>query len=230
MEIQLDGHLVATTMRTPGDDYELAVGFLHAGGLLDGAPVQGVRYCAAGSALASGFNVVTVETGGQAQAPLSRLSTSACGLSGATTVEQLASRLRPITGSTAFPLELLAGIPERMADEQGLFEMTGAVHGAVAFDRQGEPVVVREDVSRHNAVDKVVGRLLLDQRVPAFELGLYVSSRASFEIVQKAWAAGLGTIVAAGAPTALSVDAARAANITMVGSVGDGHLHVYSPA
>jgi FdhD protein len=117
-----------------------------------------------------------------------------------------------------------------MEQEQGLFDLTGAVHGAAAFDLHGEPVVVREDVGRHNAVDKVVGRLLLDQRLPAFELGLFVSGRASFEIVQKAWAAGLGTIVAVSAPTALAVETARAANITLVGFVRDGKMNVYAPA
>jgi FdhD protein len=231
MEIRLDGHRVSTTMRTPGDDYELAVGFLHTDGHLDGAPVEGVRYCAGGSAVASGFNVVTVETGGQARVPEPRLTTttSSCGLCGSTTLEELCGRLFPLSGSTAFPPELLASLPDRFQDEQSLFDMTGAVHAAIAFDISGNPLVVREDVGRHNAVDKVVGRLLLDDRLPAFELGLFVSGRASFEIVQKAWAAGIGTIVAVSAPTALAVDTARAANITLAGFVRNGRMNVYAP-
>jgi len=232
MEIRLDGHLVTTTMRTPGDDYELAVGFLHTDGHLGGAAVQQVRYCAGGSAVESGFNVVTVETGGEAPVPVARLTTttSSCGLCGSTSLDELCGRLSPVTGAPAFPLDLLLSVPDRVRGEQALFGATGAVHGAVAFDVEGRPVVSREDVGRHNAVDKVVGRLLLDQRLPAFELGLYVSGRASFEIVQKAWAAGFGAIVAVSAPTSLAVDTARAAGITMVGFVRDGAMNVYSPA
>jgi len=231
MEIRLDDHLVTTTMRTPGDDYELAVGFLHTDGHLAGAPVQQVRYCAAGSAVESGFNVVTVETGGQAPIPVARLTTttSSCGLCGSTSLDELCGRLAPVAADP-FPLELLVSMPDRLRDQQGLFDATGAVHAAVAFDRVGRPVVAREDVGRHNAVDKVVGRLLLDQRLPAFELGLFVSGRASFEIVQKAWAAGFGAVVAVSAPTALAVDTARAAGITLVGFVRDGRMNVYSPA
>jgi FdhD protein len=126
-------------------------------------------------------------------------------------------------------LEVLLGVPEGMEREQGLFGATGAVHAAAAFDRAGEPLVVREDIGRHNAVDKVVGRLLLDDALPAHDLGLYVSGRASFEIVQKAWAAGFVAVVAVSAPSSLAVDAARAAGITLAGFVRDGRMNVYAP-
>jgi FdhD protein len=112
---------------------------------------------------------------------------------------------------------------------QILFEQTGAVHAAAAFNVDGDVLVVREDVGRHNAVDKVVGRLLLDHALPAHGLGLFVSSRASFEMVQKAWAAGFGTLVSVGAPTLLAVQTAKTAGISLFGFVRDGSAVRYNP-
>jgi len=232
MEIRLDGHLVTTTMRTPGHDYELAVGFLATDGHLGGAPVESVRYCALGPAVDTAFNVVTVETGGRAPTPTARLTTttSSCGLCGSASLDELLLRLAPVKVGIPFDIDVVAAVAERVDVDQGLFQATGAVHAAAAFDRTGRPVLVREDVGRHNAVDKVVGRLLLDQALPATELGLYVSGRASFEIVQKAWAAGFGVVVAVSAPTALAVETARAAGITLVGFVRGARSNVYAPA
>ncbi|MSX21985.1 MAG: formate dehydrogenase accessory sulfurtransferase FdhD [Actinobacteria bacterium] len=233
MAIELDDVRVSTTMRTPGHDFELAAGFLHTEGLLAGAPVTEVRYCANGSAVESGFNIVTVSSGGLAPRPTARLTTttSSCGLCGSASLDDLAGRLAPIdpTGLTRFDLSLLADLPDRALASQPLFDATGAVHAAVAFDSSGSVVIAREDVGRHNAVDKVVGRLLLDGALPASALALYVSGRASFEIVQKAWAAGFGTVVSVSAPTALAVDTARRAGITLVGFVRDDRFNVYSP-
>lgn len=233
MAIQLDGALVSTTMRTPGNDYELAVGFCHAEGLLGGAAVTGVRYCADGSAVDSEFNVVTVETGGRAPTPTPRLgmTSSSCGLCGSTALNELTDRLSPLPADhlMPIPLSILVSVPDRVLSGQGLFTSTGAVHAAAAFGADGKPLIVREDVGRHNAVDKVVGRLLLDNRLPAYDMGLFVSGRASFEMVQKAWAAGFGSVVAVSAPTALAVDTARTAGITLVGFVRGDRCNVYSP-
>src|SRR3954451_5929451 len=166
MSIQLDGTLVATTMRTPGHDYELAVGFCHTDGLLHGLRVTGVRYCANGPASESDFNVVTVDTGGLAPTPTPRLgtTTSSCGLCGSATLAELCTRLPPLPAdrSTQFSVDLLAEIPARAQASQALFASTGAVHAAAAFSEAGDVLLTREDVGRHNAVDKVVGRLLLD--------------------------------------------------------------------
>lgn len=232
MSIQLDGTLVATTMRTPGHDYELAVGFCHAEGLLAGFPVTGVRYCAGGSATDSNFNVVTVETGGRAPVPTPRLGTtsSSCGLCGSESIDELVARLDPIGESTTFDLATLLAVPESVAPSQTMFADTGAVHAAAAFAADGTVLLVREDVGRHNAVDKVVGHLLLERKLPAGELGLFVSGRASFEMVQKAWAAGFGTVVAVSAPTALAVQTARRAGIALFGFTRDGSAVRYSPA
>jgi FdhD protein len=231
LEIHLDGTLVATTMRTPGNDFELASGFCFTEGLLDGAPVRSCRYCGTGNAVESEFNVVSVETGGRAPTPTPRLTTvtSACGMCGTTAVDELRERLHPLPPSPAIPWDVLAGVGDRFREDQQLFRRTGAVHAAVAFHPDGTAVLGREDIGRHNAVDKVVGRLLLDGALPATALGLWVSGRASFEIVQKAWAAGFGTVVAVSAPSSLAVDAARLAGMTLCGFARDGELNVYTP-
>ena len=229
MSIRLDGTLVATTMRTPGDDFDLAVGFCVAEGILSGAPVKGVRYCGEGAAVESAFNDVTVETGGFAPEPTPRLgpASSSCGLCGSVAIDELSERLEPLEVEP-FALEFLAGLTDRIGADHPLFGTTGAVHAAVAFDRSGEPFVVREDIGRHNAVDKVVGRLHLDGLLPATGLGLWVSGRASFEIAQKAWAAGFAALVAVSAPSALAVETARAAGFQLAGFARGRRLNLYT--
>ncbi|MEY2444570.1 MAG: FdhD protein [Ilumatobacteraceae bacterium] len=231
MTIQLDGAMVSTTMRTPGSDYELAAGFCFTDGLLAGAAVTGVRYCADGSASDTEFNVVTVETGGRAPVPTPRLgtTTSSCGLCGSDAIDILCDRLQPLAPTPPIPLEIVAAVPKSVLDGQGLFNATGAVHAAAAFTPTGEVLITREDVGRHNAVDKVVGRMLLDGQLPATGLGLFVSGRASFELVQKAWAAGFGTLIAVSAPTALAVHTARRAGLTLAGFVRGQRVNVYAP-
>jgi FdhD protein len=229
MTIQLDGTTVATTMRTPGHDFELAVGFCHTEGLLAGAAVRACRYCGAGPAVDTEFNVVEVDTGGVAPPAVARLGTtsSSCGLCGATAIDELRSRLAPLPATAPWSLEVLASLPARAVDHQTLFGRTGAVHAAAACDRSGDVVVLREDIGRHNAVDKVVGRLLLDGALPATDLALFASGRASFEIVQKAWAAGIGAVVAVSAPSALAVRVAVEAGITLCGFARGGSMNVY---
>ncbi|MDX2380361.1 MAG: formate dehydrogenase accessory sulfurtransferase FdhD [Acidimicrobiia bacterium] len=234
LSIQLDGTLVATTMCTPGNDYELAAGFCFTEGLLGGAMISGVRYCAGGSAVDSGFNVVTVETGGAAPPPVQRLGNvgSSCGLCGSEQLDSLTERLSPLPDDGApVDFDLLAAVPDSVKQDQSLFGATGAVHAAAAFDGDGQILLVREDIGRHNAVDKVVGALLLqaDGALPASGLGLFVSGRASIEMVQKAWAAGFSTLLAASAPTSLAVDAARRANLVLAGFLRPGGFNVYSP-
>ncbi len=231
MTIQLDGHTVSTTMRTPGNDYELAVGFCHTEGLLAGVPVVGVRYCATGSATDSEFNVVTVETGGRAAVPTPRLGTtsSSCGWCGSEQLDDMCTRLARLADTDPMPLDLLGRVPELVRERQSLFASTGGVHAAAVFDRDGSVGIVREDVGRHNAVDKIVGAMLLAGELPATGRGLFVSGRASVEMVQKAWAAGFGTLVAVSAPTALAVDAARRGNLVLAGFVRPDRFNVYAP-
>jgi FdhD protein len=233
LEIRLDGNLVGTTMRTPGHDFELAAGFCHSEGLLDGAPVRSVKYCrdaGPGAVVASEFNVVTVSTGGLAPVPEPRLSvaTSACGMCGTTAVDELRTRLHPLPVGDPMPLEVLLEAPGRLLGDTPVFSATGAVHAAALFDRDGAAVTVREDVGRHNAVDKVLGERLLAGGLPAAGQGLVVSGRVGFEIVQKAWAGGVTTVVAKGAPTSLAVEAARIARITLIGWAGAGRGRLYN--
>jgi len=232
MQIRLDDHLVATTMRTPGHDYELAVGFCFTDGALGGAPVLEVRYCATGSASSTEFNVVSVSTGHRAAVPTPRLTTttSSCGLCGSVSLDELQDRLPPLTGLAEFAPDVLAAVVAAAVSRQTLFSITGGVHAAAAFDLDGTIELVREDIGRHNAVDKVIGRLLLDGRLPASRLGLYVSGRASFEIVQKAWAAGFAAVVAVSAPSSLAVEAARVAGLLLAGFARPGRMNIYSPA
>jgi FdhD protein len=231
MTIQLDGTTVSTTMRTPGHDFELAVGFCHTEGLLAGVPVTGVRYCGTGSAAETEFNVVTVETGGLAPVPTPRLgpTSSSCGWCGSEQLDDMCARLAPVPATEPMPLELLGRVPQLVAEQQRLFGATGAVHAAAVFDRAGAIRHVREDVGRHNAVDKLVGAMLLGGRLPASGLGLFVSGRASVEMVQKALAAGFGTVLAVSAPTALAVDAARRGNVFLAGFVRGDRFNVYAP-
>ena len=229
LAIELDGTRVATTMRSPGNDFELAVGFCHYEGLLAGHPVVEVKYCANGSAAATAFNIVTVSTGGKAPAPVPRLATttSSCGFCGTDDIDELAGRLPPVAGD-ALDWSALAHAPERLRPAQALFESTGAVHAAGIVEPDGTVSLVREDVGRHNAVDKVVGRSLLDGAVPLTGKAVVVSGRASFELVHKAWAAGFRALVAVSAPTALAVATAERAGLQLAGFARDGSLTVYT--
>ncbi len=230
MEIRLDAVTVATTMRTPGNDYELAVGFCHSEGLLDEARVRTVRYCAVTSAPESEFNVVTVGTdgGGPDAAPRIGPVNSACGVCGSTQLDALTARLMPLPDTPAFSAEVVAGLAGEVLGSQELFTRTGAVHAAALIAPSGEVLLVREDIGRHNAVDKVVGRLVLDGQLPATGHAMFISSRASYEMVQKAWAAGIGTLVAVSAPSSLAVSTATRAGMTLVGFVRGDSLNVYA--
>ncbi len=228
MAIELDGVRVATTMRTPGHDFELAVGFCHNEGLLDGHRVREVKYCANGSAAATAFNVVTVSTGGKAPRPVPRLTTttSSCGFCGTDEIDELATKLPPVSGAL-FDWSAMAGAPALLRRHQDLFETTGGVHAAGVVARDGSVTLVREDVGRHNAVDKLVGRALLDAELPMTGQAVVVSGRASFELVHKAWAAGFRALVSVSAPTALAAATAERAGLQLAGFARDGSLTVY---
>jgi FdhD protein len=231
LEIHLDDVQVSSTMRTPGHDFELAAGFCLTEGVLDGAPILGIRYCGTGAPVDSDFNVVSVSTGGLAPEPTPRLgsTTSSCGICGADAIGELTERLRVLPAYETWDPAFLLGLPDKVHEHQGLFGLTGASHAAGAFDREGNLLALREDIGRHNAVDKVIGRLLLDDRLPGLDLALFVSGRASFEMVQKAWAAGFSALVAVSGPSSLAVATARRAGLTLVGFARDGDGSIYSP-
>jgi FdhD protein len=230
LEIRVEGRSVAVTMRTPGQDEELAVGFLLTESVIASAhDLLEVNQCPA-TAGQSG-NVVDVLLRRPGAVDFDRLtrhvfSSSSCGLCGKASIDALQQRFPPLPPSEPVPAAVLLELPARLQAAQATFQRTGGLHAAALFDRQGELLVVREDVGRHNAVDKVIGHLV--RRPSVTPAGLLVSGRVSFEIVQKALAARLGLIVAVSAPTSLAVEFARANGQTLVGFLRSGRLNVYS--
>jgi FdhD protein len=224
LEIRVAGQTLAVTMRTPGDDAALALGFLFAEGVLGSmAEVLRVHVCQEGRG-GEATNVVDVLPAAAGTLPVEALlpsrrgtlTTSACGVCGRRSVEDLLARLSPLASSLRLPRALLASAPERLARHQPVFERTGAVHGAALLDRRGAVLAAAEDVGRHNAVDRVVGALFAEGRLPSEEPAvLAVSGRVSFEIVQKAAAARVPFVVAVSAPTSLAVDVAEAMGVTL---------------
>lgn len=225
---------VSVTMRTPGDDFLLAAGFLFGEGIVhDRAAILDLRYCR--DVTPQEFNVVTVRVRDPVDPALLTRNfymTSSCGVCGKASIEAV-----EVQGCTTLPrgdLSLTAmtilDMPDRLREAQAVFERTGGLHAAGLFDPSGSVVDVREDVGRHNAVDKVVGAALLDGRVPLDDHVLVVSGRASFEIVQKAAVAGIPALVAVGAPSSLAVDLADRFGLTLVGFVRGGAFNVYTGA
>lgn len=215
---------VWVTMRTPGHDFELAAGYLYAEGLVGREDVRQVAYCTdADLAPGQEFNVVTVTTARPVVVPERHTGASAgsaaCGVCGKDSVDDALAVVPREPWAGPRPDEhLVRRLPDALRERQRLFDVTGGVHAAGLLDQTGALSVVREDVGRHNAVDKVVGAALLGGRAPA-AAGLVVSSRAGFEIVQKAVACGVGSVVAVGAPTNLAVDLATSAGVDLWGFV-----------
>jgi FdhD protein len=228
-----DGQRVAVTMRTPGGDFELAAGFLFTEGLVTAADVRRVAYCDDLDDEEQRYNVVTVTLARPFDAErLSRnfFATSSCGVCGKASLDDIAVRCDVIPSGFMMAADVLVRLPDRLRDAQRVFDRTGGLHAAGLFDRAGEPITVREDVGRHNAVDKVIGEQLLVGRLPLADRVLQVSGRASFEIVQKAAVAGIPVLSAVGAPSSLAVDAAERLGVTVVGFVRDGGCNIYSYA
>jgi FdhD protein len=224
---------VAVTMRTPGGDFELAAGFLFTEGLVAAHEVRRVAYCDDLDDEEQRYNVVTVTLERPFDAErLSRnfYATSSCGVCGKASLDDIAVRCAVVPLGFTVPADVLVGLPDRLREAQRVFDRTGGLHAAGLFDRSGEPVTVREDVGRHNAVDKVIGEQLLAGRVPLADHVLQVSGRASFEIVQKAAVAGIPVVSAVSAPSSLAVDAGERLGVTVVGFVRDGRCNVYSHA
>ena len=221
---------IAVTMRTPGNDFELATGFLHAEGLLAGVPYQ-VSYCADVERTDQQFNVVTVESDGPApDAPVrSGIVSSACGVCGSASLDAMRERgLSPISDGVTVPIEVLYGLPDALRAAQGVFEVTGGLHAAGLFTADGSLIAAREDVGRHNAVDKLVGRGLLDDRLPLSGTALMVSGRCGYEIVQKAAAAGIPVVASVSAPSSLAVAVAEEFGLTLVGFLRGRRCNVYA--
>ena len=222
---------VAVTMRTPGGDFELACGFLFTEGLIVPGEVRRVAYCDNLPGAEQRYNVVSVTLGRPFDAERLRrnfYANSSCGVCGKAALEDVEVRCEPVAPGPEVDFELLLTLPDRLRAAQTVFERTGGLHAAGLFRPDGEVLVVREDVGRHNAVDKVVGERYLAGAVPASETILQVSGRASFEIVQKAAVAGIPVVSAVSAPSSLAVEAAERFGMTLVGFVRDGRANVYT--
>jgi FdhD protein len=220
LEIRVDGAALAITMRTPGHDEELALGFLYGEGLIDGPR-------AAGPTEDFAANIVEI-TGPLAREMSSRrfYTTSSCGVCGKGALEEVAVYSAPLPGGPVVSRALVAALPDRL--EQPTFEHTGGIHATGLFDAAGELLITREDVGRHNAMDKVIGRALLDGMLPLGERILCVSGRLSFELVQKAAVAGAPILVGVGAPSSLAIALADDRGLTLCGFARRGRMNVYT--
>jgi FdhD protein len=220
LEIRVDGSAMAVTMRTPGHDEELALGFLYGEGLIVEAPAVG---------LTDDFAANTIEVAGPlAREPSARrfYTTSSCGVCGKGALEEVAVHSKPLGSGPQLSRALLASLPEQLV--QPGFARTGGLHATGLFGPGGELLCVREDVGRHNAMDKVIGWALIAGELPLHPRLLCVSGRLSFELVQKAAVAGAPILVGVGAPTSLAVELANAREITLCGFARRGRMNVYT--
>lgn len=227
-------HTVAVTMRTPGADFELVVGFLFSEGIIAGRDdVRRVSYCADDDDGGQRYNIVNVELAGAALPDLRSLerhffTNSACGVCGKATLDALAVRCAPLAGGPDVSAEVLYALPDRLRRAQGLFESTGGLHAAGLFTSAGDMLVVREDVGRHNALDKVIGWAVMAGRMPLSDSVLVVSGRSSYEILQKSITAGVAMVCGISAPSSLAVELAERFGVTLVGFLRDRRANVYA--
>jgi FdhD protein len=226
---------ISITMRTPGDDADLAAGFLCTESIVASArDIAAIESCGPPAPDSGNRNVVRVELAAGVPVDLGRLqrhfyTTSSCGVCGKASLDSLrALGVAPSTTAVTFSRDVLTAVPRRLRAAQKTFEETGGLHAAAAFDADGELVVVMEDVGRHNAVDKLLGRSFLDGKTPLADHLMVVSGRASFEILQKALVAGVPVIVAVGAPSSLAVEMAEKFGMTLIGFASRERFNIYA--
>lgn len=233
LEIRVGGRSVAVTMRTPGHDAELATGFLLTECVVrSAADIVEVAHCESGQARQTG-NVINVFLAAGVEVDFQRLTrhvfaSSSCGLCGKTAIDAVIQTHSPVSSSLRISAGVLESLPEKLRASQKAFDATGGLHAAAIFDATGRMLAAREDVGRHNAVDKVIGWALQQGMTPLNALVLLVSGRVSYEIVQKALAAGLPFICAVSAPTSLAVELARESGLTLVGFLRGRTMNLYS--
>ncbi|GLH95178.1 formate dehydrogenase accessory sulfurtransferase FdhD [Phytohabitans aurantiacus] len=237
LEIRVRPKPLAVTMRTPGDDLDLAIGFLLTEGIIGGADDVVTAQLCAGAETPNTYNVVDVVLAADVPPPATDptrnfYTTSSCGVCGKASIDAVRTRSRfdvaddPVTVAAG----VLAGLPDRLRAAQRVFDRTGGLHAAGLFTAGGDLVAIREDVGRHNAVDKVIGWAVRERRLPLAGHLLLVSGRASFELTQKAWMAGLPILAAVSAPSTLAADLAAEAGMTLVGFLRGATMNVYSRA
>ena len=229
LEIRLGDKTISITMRTPGYDPELAAGFLFTEGILNGPhQIRDIKHSK---------NSIAVQLKPDVEVDFERLqrnfyTTSSCGVCGKASIEALRIQGCPVLPRSSATLDatLIHRLPQAQRDEQAVFQRTGGLHAAALFDFQGNLILLREDVGRHNAVDKLIGAQMLAGRTPLSDTLLLVSGRASFELTQKALMAGIPILAAVGAPSSLAVETAQRFNMTLLGFVRDGRFNIYSGA
>lgn len=238
LEIRLGDKTVAITMRTPGHDYELAAGFLYTEGILqNSAQIRRVSRTKPSKNPRQASNSVTVELNPGVEVDFERLqrhfyTSSSCGVCGKASIEALHAQGCPMLAPDSLLVrsEVIHRLPEALRHQQDVFERTGGLHAAALFDARGNLILLREDVGRHNAVDKLIGAEMLRDHVPLQDKLLLVSGRASFELTQKALMAGIPILAAVGAPSSLAVETAQRFQMTLLGFVRDGRFNIYSGA
>ncbi|MDX3005970.1 formate dehydrogenase accessory sulfurtransferase FdhD [Kribbella solani] len=237
LELRVGGVPLAVTMRTPGHDVELAHGFLHTEGVIGTADdIRFARYCDSfDDAGRNTYNVLDLTLAPHVPPPSTGVernfyTTSSCGVCGKASLDAVRTKTRysPANDTTTIAYEVLAALPDALRERQQVFDRTGGLHAAGLFTPSGDLLVVREDVGRHNAVDKVIGWALLNGHVPARGLILIVSGRTSFELAQKAVMAGIPVLGAVSAPSSLAIDLAAESGLTLAGFIRNGNLNVYS--
>ena len=229
---------ISITMRTPGDDFELAAGFLFTEGIIQShEQIERINHCGPAVGERRGRNVVRIELRSGVEIDFKRLerhfyTTSSCGVCGKTSIEALQTGACPVLlrDQPVFESRVIHALPEALREAQTVFNHTGGLHAAALFDTEGKIQDLREDVGRHNAVDKLVGAQLLKQRVPLHDRLMMVSGRASFELIQKALMAGIPLLAAVGAPSGLAVDLAANTGMTLLGFVRDCRFNIYTGA
>jgi len=233
LEIRVEGETVAITMRTPGDDLDLTAGFLYTEGVIDGPDDLHAMAHVDDPASPRGNTVDVVLAAGvpaaRAQgARRSFFASSACGLCSAEIIDRILRDVPTLARTISPDPELLLALPRRIRARQEVFEATGGLHAAALFDASGELESLREDIGRHNAVDKVIGARLRADRTPCDDAMLFISGRAGFEIIQKAAVARIGLVAAVGAPSSLSVALADRIGMTLIGFLRDGRYNRYA--
>lgn len=227
---------IAITMRTPGADFELVAGFLNNEGVIaDSGELRGLSYCVDRDVDAEQrYNIVNVELARSAWPQIDRLerhflTTSACGVCGKASIESLRMRNVPnLSAGPALNPQLVTSLPDKLRAAQGVFASTGGLHAAALFDANGALLALREDVGRHNALDKLIGWALMNGKLPLQNAIVMVSGRTSFEIVQKALVAGVPVVCAVSAPSSLAVGLAREFGMTLIGFLRGSRFNVYS--
>jgi len=236
LELRIEGRNIAVVMRTPGNDRELAAGFLVTEGIVRHASeIFEITQCLTSRTAGENGNMVEVTLKNPSSVDFTKLtrhvfSSSSCGVCGKASIDAVRQRFPPITSTRSISAALLPALPDALSAAQETFKKTGGLHACALFDWNGKLIALREDVGRHNALDKLIGHALLQNHLPLSEHILLLSGRVSFEMMQKALAAGIPVVVAISAPSSLAIEFARENNQTLIGFLRGKKMNIYAGA